>query len=163
MGKYLHNSLRLSRVALLIFAAGALCQMPAQDLSAGYIFGGATFGKIDGAGRFGGGLDFRVKPRLDMGVEVGTIHKHDVGILGSGNLTFHFNPRSRGRDEWDPFFVGGVSAARLSGVSGLYVNLGAGVNYWMDRNWGLRAEFKGYPGGQDLGGFAEIRFGLVFR
>jgi hypothetical protein len=59
--------------------------------------------------------------------------------------------------------VGGISAARISGTSGLYVNLGAGVNYWLSRRWALRGEFKGYPGGQDLGGFAELRFGATFR
>ena len=154
-------------IAVLIFVS--LCgtaskQLSAQTLDSGFVYGGVTFGKrLDGAGRFGVGLDFRLTPHLDLGGELGTIHKKDVGILGSGNLTYHFTrPRGR-RQEWDPFLVGGVSGARISGTSGLYINLGAGVNYWVGRRWALRGEFKGYPGGQDLGGFAELRFGVTFR
>jgi hypothetical protein len=145
----------------LLFFAGHLT---AQTLTTGFVYGGATFGKrLDGAGRFGIGLDFRLSPHIDLGGEVGSIHKNDVGILGSGNLTYHFT-RGRGRrEEWDPFLVGGVSAARIAGVSGLYANLGAGLNYWLGRRWALRGEFKGYPGGLDLGGFAELRFGVTFR
>jgi hypothetical protein len=150
----------LLSIAVLLFAG----DLAAQNVTSGFVYGGATFGKrLDGAGRFGIGLDFRLTPHLDLGGEIGTIHKHDVGILASGNLTYHFT-RGRGRrEEWDPFLTGGVSAARISGVSGLYANLGAGVNYWVSRRWALRGEFKGYPGGQDLGGFAGFRFGVTFR
>ncbi len=150
-------------LALVIFS-GAAPKLNAQTLSNGFVYGGVTFGKnLDGAGRFGVGLDFRLTPRLDLGGEIGTIHKHDVGILASGNLTYHFNRPRRRRDELDPFLVGGISGARISGVSGLYVNLGAGLNYWFTPRVAFRGEFKGYPGGQDLGGFAELRFGITFR
>ena len=147
-------------LAVMLFAG----DLAAQTVTTGFVYGGVTFGKhLEGAGRFGVGLDFRLSPHFDLGGEIGTIHKHDVGILGSGNPSYHFT-RARGRrEEWDPFLVGGISAARISGNSGLYVNLGAGVNYWMSRRWALRGEFKGYPGGQDLGGFAELRFGVTFR
>lgn len=135
----------------------------AQNVSSAFAYGGVTAGKhLDGAGRFGFGLDFGLTPHLDLGGEIGTIHKHDVGILASGNLTYHFN-RTRRREEWDPFLVGGVSGARISGTSGLYLNLGVGVNYWFSPRFAFRGEFKGYPGGQDLGGFAEFRFGVTFR
>ena len=143
---------------LLLFAA----HLAAQTLSTGFVYGGATFGgRLDGAGRFGMGLDFRLAPHVDLGGEIGTIHKRGAGILASGNLTCHFN--RPGREEWDPFLVAGVSGARISGSGGLYLNLGAGMNYWVGRRWALRGEFKGYPGGQDLGGFAELRFGITFR
>ena len=140
--------------------------LTAQTVTTGYVYVGPTFGKhLDGAGRFGIGLDFSLTPHFDLGGEVGTIFKHDVGILASGNLTYHFTSnRARARrQEWDPFLVGGVTGARISGVSGFYLNLGAGVNYWLSRRWALRGEFKGYPGGQDLGGFGEFRFGVTFR
>jgi hypothetical protein len=151
-------------LALLALAPTLVHPARAQTLSNGFVYGGVTFGKhLDGAGRFGIGLDFHLTPRLDLGGEIGTIHKHDVGILGSGNLTYHFNRPRRVRAEWDPFLVGGITGARISGTSGLYVNLGAGVNYWLTRRFALRGEFKGYPGGQDLGGFAELRFGVTFR
>jgi hypothetical protein len=152
-------------LALATFSGIAGKQLNAQTLDTGFVYGGATFGErgIDGAGRFGVGLDFRLSPRFDLGGELGTIHKRDVGVLASGNLTYHFTRPSGRRNDWDPFLVGGLSAARLSGVGGLYLNLGAGVNYWLNRRVALRGEFKGYPGGQDLGGFAELRFGVTFR
>ena len=49
------------------------------------------------------------------------------------------------------------SAARIAGAGGLYLNLGARVDYWLARRRAPRGEFKGYPGGQDLGGFAKLR------
>lgn len=151
----------LAVVALWLLAGG--CELLAQSVNSGFVYGGATLGKrrMDGAGRFGAGLDFRLGPRLDLGGELGTIHKGDVGILASANLTYHI--AGRRRREWDPFLTGGVSGARISGVGGLYVNLGAGVNYWFRPRLAFRGEFKGYPGGQDLGGFAEFRFGVTFR
>ncbi len=153
----------LAAVALLILGGACANPVHAQTVDSGFVYGGVTFGKrLDGAGRFGVGLDFHLSPQFDLGGEIGTIHKHDVGILASGNLTYHFN-RPRRREEWDPFLSGGLTGARISGVGGLYVNLGAGVNYWVTRRFALRGEFKGYPGGQDLGGFAELRFGVTFR
>ena len=101
-----------------------------QTLSTGFVYGGVAFGKrIDEAGRFGGGLEFHLAPHVDVGAELGTIQKNDVGILASANLSYHFTRLSRRKEEWDPFLVGGVSAARISGTGGLYLNLGAGVNY----------------------------------
>jgi hypothetical protein len=94
---------RLLLTLTLLFCGGHLC---AQTLTTGYVYGGATFGKrLDGAGRFGIGLDFRLTPKVDLGGEIGSIHKNDVGILGSGNVTYHFTRGSNGRDPWDPFLV----------------------------------------------------------
>jgi hypothetical protein len=154
----------LAALTLMSLSGIAVKQAHAQALDSGFVYGGVTFGKhVDGAGRFGVGLDFKLSPHFDLGGELGTIHKKDVGVLASGNVTYHFTRPARRREEWDPFLVGGLSGARLSGTGGLYLNLGAGVNYWVSPRFALRGEFKGYPGGQDLGGFAELRFGVTFR
>ena len=154
------------RVFLTLVFLGALTPpaMRAQTLSTGYVFAGPTFGShpLNGAGRFGVGLDFHLASHFDLGGEIGAVMKKDVGILGSANLSYHFT-RPRRREEWDPFLVGGVSAARFAGASGAWINLGAGVNYWLTRRVALRGEFKAYAGGQDLGGFGEFRFGVTFR
>jgi hypothetical protein len=136
----------------------------AAQVTTGYVYAGPAFGgHLDGAGRFGVGLDFRIASQFDLGGELGTIFKDsNVGILASGNVTYHFT-HARRREAWDPFLVGGISGAHLAGAGGAYLNLGAGVNYWVGRRWAIRAEFKGYPGGGDLGGFAEFRFGITFR
>jgi hypothetical protein len=142
----------------------AVAPMHAQSLGSGFVFAGATFGShpMNGTGRFGAGLDFHLAPQFDLGGEVGTIFKNDAGILGSANLSYHFT-RSRRHEEWDPFLVAGISAARFAGTGGAWFNLGGGVNYWFARRAALRGEFKGYAGGQDLGGFGEFRFGVTFR
>ena len=150
-------------LALLLFGAGS-ARLNAQTLNSGYVFGGVTFGnRLDGAGRFGMGLDFDLASRLDLGGEIGLIAKNNGGVLGSANLSYHFTPHGRRHEAWDPFLVGGFSAAHLNGTSGVYLNLGAGVNYWWSERFALRGEFKGYAGGQDLGGFGEFRFGVTFR
>lgn len=152
----------LAAFALILFSVAA--PLSAQSVSDAYVFvGPAVGGNLEGAGRFGFGVDFGIAPHIDFGAEIGTIHKHDVGVLASGDVNFHVASRARHREAWDPFLVLGVSAARISGTSGFYLNLGGGVNYWISPRWALRGEFKGYPGGQDLGGFAEFRFGVTFR
>lgn len=157
------HTLRIGLALVPVLLALSASPLRAQSVDSGFVYGGVTFGKnLEGAGRFGAGLDFHLTNQLDLGGELGTIHKKDVGVLASGNLTYHFTG-SRRREEWDPFLVGGISGARISGVGGLYLNLGAGLNYWVGSRWALRGEFKGYPGGQDLGGFAELRFGVTFR
>lgn len=142
-------------------AAGPL---RAQSLSSGFVYVGPIFGSrpLDGGGHFGIGLDFHLAPQFELGGEAGTIFKNDVGILGSANLSYHLT-RARRHEEWDPFLVGGVSAGRFAGTGGVWINLGAGLNYWLSRRSALRGEFKGYAGGQDLGGFGEFRFGVTFR
>jgi hypothetical protein len=153
----------MAALATILFTA-TLGRLEAQDVTSAFVYGGVTAGeRLDGAGRFGVGIDFHLAPHFDLGGEIGTIHKKDVGVLASGNLTYHFASARRHREQWDPFLTGGVSGAHISGTSGLYLNLGAGVNYWVGPRWALRGEFKGYPGGQDLGGFAEFRFGATFR
>jgi len=156
-----------SRVILLLVvlllggpAAGAL---HAQTLTSGFVVAGGTFGShpLDGR-RFGVGLDFHLAPHFDLGGEVRTIIKNDVGMLGSANLSYHFS-RSRQHEDWDPFLVAGGSAGRFAGSGGAWVNLGGGVNYWLSHRAELRGEFKGYAGGHDLGGFGEFRFGVTFR
>lgn len=148
--------------AALLCTAGATNRLSAQTLDSGYVFVGPAFeNRLDGAGHLGGGLDFRLAPRVDLGGEIGALFKNDVGILASANLGYHFSTPAR--KEWDPFVTAGVSGARISGRGGFYVNLGGGVNYWVTNRWALRGEFRAYPGGQGLGGFAEVRFGVTFR
>jgi hypothetical protein len=67
-------------------------------------------------------MTLRLGNLLRVGRALVTVH--DV-ILGSANLSYHFNRLAPQREEWDPFLVGGVSAARNSGAGGLYLNLGA--------------------------------------
>lgn len=151
--------MRIIAVAALLIGSAAAGSLNAQGLSA-FAYGGGTLTGINGAGRFGMGLDGRVAPRVSFGGELGFIEKnHNTGVLVSSNLTFHLVRRGPG---WDPFLVGGFSGAHFAGKGGLYANLGAGFNYWLAPGFAFRAEFKGYAGGQDLGSFTEVRAGVTF-
>jgi hypothetical protein len=107
--------IRVSGIALFMVFAG----LAAAQVTTGYVYAGPAFGgHLDGAGRFGVGLDFRLASQFDLGGELGTIFKNsNVGILGSGNLTYHF-VRARRREAWDPFLVGGVTAPTSPALEG---------------------------------------------
>jgi hypothetical protein len=69
----------LLTVAALVFAG----DLAAQTVTTGFVYGGVTFGKhLEGAGRFGIGLDFRLSPHFDLGGEIGTIHSTMSGFSG---------------------------------------------------------------------------------
>ena len=164
MGRHCRIFKNLMLLTLIALSGAGAKRLSGQTINSGFVYGGLAFGSgLNGAGRFGVGLDFGLTSKLDLGGELGLIAKNDVGPLGSTNLYYHFTPHERGRTEWDPFLVGGFTAAHLHGATGAYLNLGAGVNYWWTERFALRGEFKGYAGGQDLGGFGELRFGLTFR
>ncbi len=152
------------RKFILITVAIAGLGLPSfAQQSFGYGFLGGTFsgrGGVGGAFRFGIGGEGRIAPHFTAGGEVGGISKDGTGALGSGNVSFHVPVES---SRVDPFFTGGVSLARKSGATGLWVNLGGGVNYWVREGIGARVEFRGYPGGYDLPSFSEFRIGVVFR
>lgn len=113
-----------------------------------------------GGFRYGLGGSWSIAPRVAANAEIGGINKHGSGMIGSGNLSFHFKQDPMG---FDPFLTGGFSYVRMYSRNGYYVNLGGGANYWFRPRVGLRAEFRAYPGGGDLNSFSEIRFGVSFR
>ena len=129
--------------------------------SYGYGFIGGAFGGhggLDGAFRYGIGGEARLAPLVTAGGEIGGISQNGTGVLASGNVSVHI-PAPRAID---PFVTGGFSVGH-KGETGLWVNLGGGVNYWFQHRLGVRGEFRGYPGGYHLSGFSEFRFGIAFR
>ena len=155
----------MKRIVLFVFAltvfgtGGAFAQQ-----SFGYGFIGGTFGGgrggVGGAFRYGIGGEGRVAPLVTMGGEIGGIAKNGNGGIGSGNISFHLPIELR---RLDPFLTAGFSIGHKNDNTGLWANVGGGVHYWMLPRIGLRAELRGYPGGYDLSGFGEFRFGVVFR
>ena len=130
--------------------------------SYGYGFIGGAFGGhggLDGAFRYGIGGEGRLAPLVTAGGEIGGISQNGAGVLASGNVSVHIPARPHAID---PFVTGGFSVGH-KGETGLWVNLGGGVNYWFQHRLGVRAEFRGYPGGYHLNSFAEFRFGIAFR
>ncbi len=107
-GRVLFSPITLA-LALMVISEAVVGTVGAQTLNSSLAYGGATFVKrLDGAGRFGAGLDFNLSSQFDLGGELGTIHRNDVGVLASGNLTCHFARPRRRRDEGDRFLVAGL-------------------------------------------------------
>jgi hypothetical protein len=103
-----------------------------------------------------------VAPHVTIGGEAGGVNTSGGGgAIVSANVGAHF--RRRVEAGLDPFISGGVTGVRVGGETGLYANIGGGLNYWLSPGVGVRGEFRGYPGGRDLNTFSEFRFGLSFR
>jgi len=151
----LEGTLKMRTIAwiALILCGAAAGRLDAQTPTTAYVIGGGTLS--------GMGLDVPAGHRVTIGGEVGFIAKDsNVGPVISGNLAYHLAGMRHG---FDPFLVGGLTGVHVFGLTGMYLNLGAGFNYWFAPRFAFRTEFKGYAGGQDLGGFTEIRVGLTFR
>ena len=153
------------RTFALLSVLGAACTLPLPAQTHGYGFLGGTFaGTPEGAFRYGIGGEGRVAPRVTLGGEIGGINKKNFGgVVLSGMATFHPSVSSRG-NRWDPFLGGGLTFAPDGDGPGMFLNIGGGVNYWWQRNFGFRFEIRGYPKLiADTSGFAEFRFGVAFR
>ncbi len=153
----------MKKLILLALAVLGLGQLPAfAQQSMGFGFIGGTFGGPagDGAFRYGIGGDWRVIPMVTMGGEIGGVADGGSGVVFSGNASIHVPVRPK---TFDPFFTGGLSIGREAGLTGVWANLGGGLNDWVTHHYGARVEFRGYPGGYHLRDFAEFRIGFVFK
>ena len=148
----------LVAVALLLFTESAYAQ------THGYgVVGATTTGSdaVKNGFRYSVGGGWAIAPRVLVGGEFGGLQKDGAGAIASGNIGVHF--RRRVETGVDPFVTGGVSGVRFGGETGVFANIGGGINYWIGSHVGLRAEFRGYPSGKDLDGFSEVRVGIAFR
>ena len=139
--------------------------------SHGYVFiapggvsgGGATQAALHG----GGGFEALVWRRwAGVGAEAGWIGP--IRRLGSGvgtvspNGYFHFGgDRARGID---PFATAGYSMFFRRETESLF-NFGAGLNWWVRDNVGLKFEFRDHvnPERRTTAHFWGFRFGVTFR
>ena len=158
----MNNTSRTSFCAILTVLTW-LCSPAAYAQTHGYGMAGFTAGEgaLEKTFRYGVGGGWSLAPYVLAGGEVGGIQDAGAGVVVSGNVSAHFRPRADTGP--DPFVTGGVSGVRFRGETGLFANIGGGMNYWLGPHIGLRAEFRGYPGGRDLDSFAEIRVGVSFR
>lgn len=140
-----------------------LCSPAAYAQTHGYGMAGFTAGEgaLERAFRYGVGGGWSIAPRVLAGGEVGGIQDAGAGVTVSGNVSFHF--RGRPSTGADPFVTGGATGVRFRGETALFANVGGGINYWLGPHVGIRAEFRQYPGGEDVSSFPEVRVGISFR
>jgi hypothetical protein len=146
-------------VCLLLLAT--LGHAWAEDYGYGFV-GGMFLNESPGTKvRYGLGGEAAVLPHLTLGGELGGVHHGMTGLVASGNVGLHF--RRGGQSGYDPFITGGVTGVYGNGEAAVFTNVGGGSNYWFHRRVGVRAEFRGYVGGEDSNSFTEVRFGICFR
>jgi hypothetical protein len=109
------------------------------------------------------GGEFVIGHTIGVGGEVGAVLRHSdfgfVSLDGSVHLS-----HSGAKGKVDPFVIGGYTRAItiFSGANG--ANFGGGVNYWLTRHFGVRAEFRDmrFTSGGTYN-FWALRGGIAFR
>ncbi|MBZ5626015.1 MAG: hypothetical protein LAQ69_46100 [Acidobacteriia bacterium] len=94
------------------------------------------------------------------GAEIGVIAGHTSFAAFSVNGYYHIaNPNNNRK--LDSFITGGYTEAADLFSTAHIGNVGAGLNYWFVRHFGVRAEFRDFVSG---GGQAPVfRGGITFR
>jgi hypothetical protein len=150
----------------LLFPALAL----AQNWNASLHFGpGALISRYgDGSAMYGGfAIERMVAGRFAIGIDIGVAETGKTNFNYSGGLlsfggSYHFLPGATRKA--DPFVAIGVSAITQEGAPALF-HLGVGMNYWIKKNFGLKAEIRDHAtsdNGTALHYLAS-RFGVAFR
>lgn len=152
--KRMKGLLSVASIAPVIIAVSisASAQEPNQSKGQGYFFcaAGVTHGEpfgtaaTGGTVHFGGGVEGFVYKRLGVGVEIGVLgpwseFNRVIGVA-SANLSYHFLPSPAER-QLEPFVTGGYTLFFRSGT-GNGVNVGAGVNMWLNRKVAIRFEVR---------------------
>lgn len=116
----------------------------------------------------GGGGEGRITGRFALGGEFGVLmpitnqQNAITTFVGSVTPAFHFFDKDS-RSRFDPFVNGGLSL--LAGRGGAFaVHYGGGMNYWLHRRIGLRAEFRDHLWSPEAGEaihLVDFRFGIV--
>ena len=168
------KELFLNCIVILLSAVCVFSQPAEQGRvtnSYGYIYGapGVGLSFCDCANfatvAIGGGAEGLVKGGFGLGIDGGYFFAPSAGIeygigLVSPSALYQFKRGSK----TNPFVLGGYTLAFRNGVANL-VHYGGGVDYWLSRHWGLRAEVRYLMSPQDPSeaGALQFRVGALIR
>jgi hypothetical protein len=150
----------------LIPLAGLLCgaAIAAQPSSNGYLVAGAGArdSKLISEAALGG--EWVIGKGFGVGGELGAEAGHDSFGYFSANGTYHLAAATAQR-KLDPFVTGGYTFGfSLFGHNASLFNVGGGINFWLWRRVGLRAEVRDIVAhGDNSPNFLVFRGGLAFR
>jgi hypothetical protein len=157
----------------LILIAGFAGGVAAGQSGNGYLIAGG--GSSTGAGccayqgdngftQYAVGGEFVAAQTIGFGVEFGGVKKNNSFIFASLDASFHFL-RNAASGRADPFITGGYTHASDLFTTANGANFGVGLNYWLKRHFGVRAEFRDmvFPASGVTANFWAIRGGIVFR
>lgn len=128
----------------------------------GLIFPSSSPGTAFTEGAAGG--EVVIAQTVGLGGEVGIVNGHSFFGFVSLDASFHLL-RHAATGKVDPFITGGYTKTYDLFSSGNGANFGVGLNYWLRRHFGVRAEFRDmvFTAGVPTTNFWAIRGGLVFR
>ncbi|MBI4904681.1 MAG: hypothetical protein HY820_13660 [Acidobacteria bacterium] len=154
--------MKLALSLVLFFAAIGNAQVPRAQ---GYLVQGfgATAPGGAGIGQTAVGGDIGVYKGAGAGLELAGVYPFRCGTCAIGAFSlggnYHFNA-GRKDTRWDPYVVGGYTLFFRSGVANGY-HYGAGIGYWFNRHFGVRAEFRDHRFAD--AGYPSFRVGLSFQ
>jgi hypothetical protein len=137
-----------SVLADLMLVAGLVQSMAAGQSGNGYLSvgGGSSTGadlanSSEAFTQVDAGGEFVAAQTIGFGGEFGIVKKHSSFGFVSLDASFHLL-RNAATGKVDPFVTGGYTRASdiFSGANG--ANFGVGLNYWLTRHFGVRAEFR---------------------
>jgi hypothetical protein len=159
--------IRFAALAVLLTAGTCFGQH-----SSGYLFGGpvgisnSIYTRWQGTMfHVGGGAEKGIGQHFTIGGEAGALMPRAefgrAAALLSVNPAFYFRS---GRPRVDPFVTGGAGVLTSGGAAFLW-NIGGGLNYWIGRHVGVRAELRDniWPAEGINIHLVGVRFGIAFR
>lgn len=159
--------MKLTAGSLIALLLPALASAQNWNASLSYGPGGLVSRYGTGVAYYGGFSVERIfAGRVGIGVDIGGVNasptnfNYSAGLLAFGG-SYHFIPAAR---RVDPFVTAGIAGVTLEGAPAL-IQFGAGMNYWVKKNFALRAEIRdqvGNDGGTALH-YLATRFGIAFR
>jgi hypothetical protein len=167
-----------SILAWLMALAGLVQGVAAGQSGIGYLSVGG--GSSTGAGcctyqgdsgftQYAAGGEFVAAQTVGFGAELGGVKKNSSFVYVSLDASFHvlrnasFGQGTSGN--LDPFVIGGYTHASDLFTTANGANFGVGLNYWLARHFGVRAEFRDmmFPASGVTANFWAIRGGIAFR
>ena len=130
--------------------------------------GCCTYQGNNGFAQYAAGGEFVAAQTIGFGAELGGVKKNNSFVFVSVDASFHLlrNASSaRGTGKVDPFITGGYTHASDLFTTANGANFGVGLNYWLKRHFGVRAEFRDmvFPASGVTANFWAIRGGIAFR
>ena len=154
----------LAAFSLVLFVASA-----AQAQVLGYAVAGpaTTMGFVNHSRitfNAAGGAEVRTGHHVGIGGEAGLFNRL---LVGSANLTLHFQDQAHRRNGVHPFVTAGYSQLGIGDGEGAFsaFNLGAGLHFWPSDHAGVRIDIRDHLRPDDRGAthYWSARIGIAFR
>lgn len=154
------DNVRSPTATLFVFFLSCAAAV-AQPSSNGYLVAGAGARDGKAISEAAVGSEWVIGKGVGFGGEVGAVAGHETFGFVSVNGYYHLIHHGK----FDPFVTAGYTLGfSLFGATGSAFNAGGGINFWLWRRVGLRAEFRDVvvPGNSPPN-FAIFRGGIMLR